>query len=291
MTKTIRSVFLTFALLILVGAEIFCFSFGLQDGHVLASASISEATIGGENSSNVTFAKSLGENQDDPFKNVTIDPIPDQIYTGEMPNPKIVVRDGDNVLVEGVDYNVKISSTPTFGEADTTYYEITITVRGINNYANMEKITNFYVFSPEPDSIRLDLDGIDNVSIKTNKEWTEFVESNLKLSFKAGLNSYPLTDWQIKNCYIDTTHMTRLDDGSALGVYGFVEVQVPKISSFDREYTIVKKFYIPNYTGNQEHNYTFPIIMSCSILGAVLVSATIYYTITAIRKKKNIEKD
>lgn len=36
----------------------------------------------------------------------TIDPIPDQVYTGGEITPEITVKDGDTVLVEGEDYEV-----------------------------------------------------------------------------------------------------------------------------------------------------------------------------------------
>ena len=65
---------------------------------------------------------------------LTIDPIPDQTYTGEEIKPEIVVKDGDKVLVEGEDYEV------TYGE-NTDAGEATVTITGKGNYAGETEVT------------------------------------------------------------------------------------------------------------------------------------------------------
>ena len=53
----------------------------------------------------------------------TIDPIPDQVYTGGEIEPEIVVKDGETVLVEGEDYEV------SYGE-NTDAGTVTVTITG-----------------------------------------------------------------------------------------------------------------------------------------------------------------
>ena len=57
----------------------------------------------------------------------TIDPIPDQTYTGEAIEPEIVIRDGDTALVEGEDYEVSYAENIDVGTA-------TVTIAGMGNY-------------------------------------------------------------------------------------------------------------------------------------------------------------
>ena len=64
----------------------------------------------------------------------TIDPIPDQVYTGGEIEPEIVVKDGDTVLVEGEDYEV------TF-EENTDAGTVTVTITGTGNYAGETEVT------------------------------------------------------------------------------------------------------------------------------------------------------
>ena len=56
----------------------------------------------------------------------TMDPIPDQTYTGGEIEPEITVKDGDTVLVEGEDYEV------SFGE-NTDAGTVTVTITGTGN--------------------------------------------------------------------------------------------------------------------------------------------------------------
>ena len=64
----------------------------------------------------------------------TIDPIPDQVYTGGEIEPEITVKDGDTVLVEGEDYEV------TF-EENTDAGTVTVTITGTGNYAGETEVT------------------------------------------------------------------------------------------------------------------------------------------------------
>ena len=64
----------------------------------------------------------------------TIDPIPDQVYTGGEIEPEITVKDGDKVLVEGEDYEV------TF-EENTDAGTVTVTITGTGNYAGETEVT------------------------------------------------------------------------------------------------------------------------------------------------------
>ena len=64
----------------------------------------------------------------------TIDPIPDQVYTGGEIEPEIVVKDGDTVLVEGEDYEVSF-------EENTDAGTVTVTITGTGNYAGEREVT------------------------------------------------------------------------------------------------------------------------------------------------------
>ena len=59
---------------------------------------------------------------------ITIDPIPDEIYSGKEIKPQPVVRDGDRVLTEGVDYEVEYRNNTEVGEAE-------VVIKGKGNYA------------------------------------------------------------------------------------------------------------------------------------------------------------
>jgi len=56
---------------------------------------------------------------------LTVDPIPDQTATGSEVKPAVVVRDGDKVLQEGVDYTITYSDNINAGTA-----KVTITGKG-----------------------------------------------------------------------------------------------------------------------------------------------------------------
>ena len=62
---------------------------------------------------------------------VTIDPISDQTYTGDLITPKPVVKDSESgkTLTEGTDYTLSYSDNQNVGKAK-------VTVTGINNYIN-----------------------------------------------------------------------------------------------------------------------------------------------------------
>lgn len=84
----------------------------------------------GERTINFTIAqRDIAED-----KGFTIDPIPDQVYTGGEIEPEITVKDGDKVLVEGEDYEV------TF-EENTDAGTVTVTITGTGNYAGETEVT------------------------------------------------------------------------------------------------------------------------------------------------------
>ena len=72
---------------------------------------------------------------------LTIDPIPDQTYTGAEIEPEIVVKDGGKVLTEGVDYEVSYEDNTDAGEA-------TVTITGTGNYSG-EMETTFEIVQKE----------------------------------------------------------------------------------------------------------------------------------------------
>ncbi|GAB6393845.1 MAG: Ig-like domain-containing protein [Bacteroidales bacterium] len=59
---------------------------------------------------------------------IWIESIPSQTYTGDLIEPALTVRDGDNTLVAGTDYTVRYAGNVNVGEA-------TVTVTGRGNYA------------------------------------------------------------------------------------------------------------------------------------------------------------
>jgi hypothetical protein len=59
----------------------------------------------------------------------TVDQIPDMNYTGKAYTPSVVVRDGDKILAQGVDYTIQsYANNKDIGTA-------TITIQGIGNYS------------------------------------------------------------------------------------------------------------------------------------------------------------
>ena len=93
----------------------------------------------GERTINFTIAqRDIAED-----KGFTIDPIPDQVYTGGEIEPEITVKDGDKVLVEGEDYEV------TF-EENTDAGTVTVTITGTGNYAGETEVTFEIVKADRP---------------------------------------------------------------------------------------------------------------------------------------------
>ena len=73
---------------------------------------------------------------------MTVGSLPDVTYNGESQQQKPVVKDGDKVLVEGVDYELTYSGNTT--DAGT----VTVTVTGKGNYAGSADVT--YLIAPAP---------------------------------------------------------------------------------------------------------------------------------------------
>ena len=73
---------------------------------------------------------------------MTVSSLPDVIYNGESQQQKPVVKDGEKVLAEGVDYELTYSGNTT--DAGT----VTVTVTGKGNYAGSVDVT--YRIAPAP---------------------------------------------------------------------------------------------------------------------------------------------
>ncbi len=73
---------------------------------------------------------------------MTVGSLPDVIYNGESQQQKPVVKDGDKVLAEGVDYEL------TYSENTTDAGTVTVTVTGKGNYAGSVDVT--YLIAPAP---------------------------------------------------------------------------------------------------------------------------------------------
>ena len=73
---------------------------------------------------------------------MTVGSLPDVTYNGESQQQKPVVKDGDKVLAEGVDYKL------TYSENTTDAGTVTVTVTGKGNYAGSVDVT--YLIAPAP---------------------------------------------------------------------------------------------------------------------------------------------
>ena len=73
---------------------------------------------------------------------MTVGALPDVTYNGESQQQKPVVKDGEKVLVEGVDYEL------TYSENTTDAGMVTVTVTGKGNYAGSVDVT--YRIAPAP---------------------------------------------------------------------------------------------------------------------------------------------
>ena len=102
----------------------------------------SDASDGTENKKTSVIVKGIGEYSgkvEMPFtikpksiEKVKLSPVGDIMYTeGEAPDPVVVVTDGTYELVEGVDYEVKLSPEKGSPTADT---QVLLTVKGKGNY-------------------------------------------------------------------------------------------------------------------------------------------------------------
>lgn len=77
-----------------------------------------------------------------PIKDATIEPIPDQVYTGKKIKPALTVKYGCSILTENTDYTVSFSENKNIGEAK-------ITITGINGNEG-SKSTSFYIIPKAP---------------------------------------------------------------------------------------------------------------------------------------------
>jgi len=77
---------------------------------------------------------------------VTIDPIPNQLATGQPVTPPVVVRDGTRVLTLGADYTVSYADNTAPGTA-------TVTVTGTGNYAGSTGSVSFTITAPQPQTL------------------------------------------------------------------------------------------------------------------------------------------
>ncbi|MBP3678283.1 MAG: dockerin type I repeat-containing protein, partial [Agathobacter sp.] len=80
--------------------------------------------------------------------NVTISPIPEQKYTGQEITPELEVKDGDIVLIAGVDYTVvRYENNIEVGT------EATVTISFKGNFKGEDKTATFTIIDPVPTSI------------------------------------------------------------------------------------------------------------------------------------------
>lgn len=67
-----------------------------------------------------------------------VDPIADQTYTGSALTPAVFVHDGENMLVEGVDYKLSYKNNT---KVTTDKSLATVTITGLGQYTNSSEIT------------------------------------------------------------------------------------------------------------------------------------------------------
>jgi hypothetical protein len=65
---------------------------------------------------------------------ITLSNVSDRTYDGESQTPKPIIKDGDRMLVEGVDYELTYSDNKDAGTS-------TIVIKGIGNYSGERSIT------------------------------------------------------------------------------------------------------------------------------------------------------
>ena len=69
----------------------------------------------------------FGKSEASSIRSCTVDPVAEQLYTGEPLTPAITLRDGDKVLEEGVDYKVTYSHNTAVGQGSAL-------VKGLGDY-------------------------------------------------------------------------------------------------------------------------------------------------------------
>lgn len=98
---------------------------------------------------------------------VTIDPIPDQTYTGNAITPDPVVTDGTTPLVKGTDYTVSYTNNKNAGTA-------TLTINGKGNYTG----TTTANFTIDPATQTLTVPGSYNVAFNKTLDLNTICSSN-----------------------------------------------------------------------------------------------------------------
>ena len=104
---------------------------------------------------------------------VTIESIPDQIYTGSAIEPALTVKDGNTVLQAGTDYDAAYSNNTSVGTAIVTVtlkgdYTGTVSVDFTIKYKpSVQDVIDMINNLPDPDDIK-DRDAADKVSEATN---------------------------------------------------------------------------------------------------------------------------
>jgi len=79
--------------------------------------------------------------------NVTISPIPEQKYTGQEITPELEVKDGDIVLIAGVDYTITYENNIEVGT------EAKVIISFCGNFKGEDKTATFTIIDPVPTSI------------------------------------------------------------------------------------------------------------------------------------------
>lgn len=73
---------------------------------------------------------------------ITVDPIPEQVYTGIAKTPALVIKDGTTPLILNTDYTVTFSNNTQVGNAVDTPTEVpTASIQGIGNYTGSRTVT------------------------------------------------------------------------------------------------------------------------------------------------------
>lgn len=94
--------------------------------------------------------------------NIKISDVEDQIYTGRQIKPAIEVKDGDTLLIEGVDYTVK------YGENVSEQGSIVVT--GINNYEASRTIKFAIINKIQvPNDIKANSKSYNSITVKWNE--------------------------------------------------------------------------------------------------------------------------
>ena len=127
---------------------------------------------------------------------MTVGSLPDVTYNGESQQQKPVVKDGEKVLVEGVDYEL------TYSENTTDAGSVTVTVIGKGNYAGSVDVA--YLITPAPLAVATPsasgvyngkpLTAAGSVSGFVNGEFAPFATTGSQTEVGTSDNTYAI-DW------------------------------------------------------------------------------------------------